>query len=98
MIRIVVLDKGFVSVGVYSQSADEVVLENAAVIRRWGTERGLGQIAEDGPTKSTILDKTPTERIPWHAVVKTIECNDEKWLEALGVDSAPKKAKKSKAG
>lgn len=96
MIRIVVLDKGFVSVGVFSRAGEEVVLENAAVIRRWGTERGLGQIAADGPTQRTILDRTPTERIPWHAVKKTIECNDEKWLEVLGVGE--KKAKKAKAG
>lgn len=83
-IRIVVMDKGFISVGVYKQTADEVVLESAAVVRRWGTTKGLGELAENGPTDSTILDKTPTERIPWHAVVKTIECNAKKWKKVLG--------------
>ncbi len=85
MIRIVVMDKSFVSVGVYSRVADGVVLENAHVIRRWGTERGLGQIAQDGPTSSTILDKSPRQEIPWHSVVKTIDCVEEKWAKALGL-------------
>lgn len=82
-IRIVVMNKGFVSVGKYRRDGDEVILENAAVIRRWGTERGLGQIAEDGPTAHTVLDKTPTERIPMHAVIKTIECVEKKWKKSL---------------
>jgi hypothetical protein len=93
VIRIVVLDKGFISVGVYSQTADEVVLDNAAVIRRWGSSNGLGEIAENGPTSSTILDKTPRERIPWHAVIKTIECKTENWLKHLGVTPEKKKKK-----
>ncbi len=85
MIRIVVMNKGFVSVGVYSKDGDEVILDNAAVIRRWGTERGLGQIAEGGPTDRTVLDKTPRERIPAAAVLKTIECNADNWKKALGL-------------
>ncbi len=84
MIRIVVLNKGFVSVGVYSKISDEVVLTNAAVVRYWGTTGGLGQLAAEGPQSQTKLDKTPTERIPWHAVVKTIECDDAKWIDVLG--------------
>lgn len=85
MIRIVVMDKNFVSVGVYTRVADGVVLENAHVIRRWGTERGLGQIAAEGPTSNTILDKTPRQEIPWHSVVKTIDCVEEKWKSVLGL-------------
>ena len=69
----------------HTRVVDEVVLENACVIRRWGTERGLGQIAADGPTRNTILDKTPTQKIAWHAVIKTIECDFEKWKEPLGL-------------
>ncbi len=85
MIRIVILDKGFVSVGVYSATATEGMLTNAAVIRRWGTSRGLGEIAEDGPTTSTVLDKTPTQRFPTHSVINTIECDQKKWKKVLGV-------------
>ena len=96
MIRIVVLDKSFISVGVYSRTIDGVQLTNANVIRRWGTERGLGQIAADGPTPATILDKTPTQEIPWHSVIKTIECDEANWRTALGLGDlgAPAKATK----
>jgi hypothetical protein len=91
VIRIVILDKGFVSVGVYAQGKDWCSLENAAVIRVWGTSRGLGQIAEEGPTSNTILDKTPKQSFPTHAVINTIECREEKWREVLGVTQVAKK-------
>lgn len=85
MIRIVVLDKSFVSVGVYSQGTDWCSLDNAFVIRRWGTTGGLGQIAQDGPTSSTILDKTPKQHFPVRSIIKTIECDKEKWKKVLGI-------------
>lgn len=89
-IKLVVMDKGFVSVGVYSRKGDEVTLKNAAVVRYWGTTRGLGEIAENGPTSNTKLDKTPDESIPWHAVIKTIDCVEEHWLKPLGVSKRKK--------
>lgn len=85
MIRIVVLDKGFVSVGVYSQGPEWCSLDNACVVRRWGTSGGLGQIAAEGPSDRTILDKTPKQHFPVKSIVKTIECNQEKWAKVLGL-------------
>jgi hypothetical protein len=90
MIKLVVMDKGFVSVGKYTKTKEGVKLEHAAVVRYWGTSRGLGEIAENGPTDTTRLDKTPTEMIPWHAVIKTIDCDESKWREALGIKKAKK--------
>lgn len=58
-------------------------LENCAVVRRWGTTAGLGQIAKDGPTENTILDATPPMSIPLTAIINTIECDAEKWREKL---------------
>lgn len=91
MIRIVVLDKGFVSVGVTKISKGFVTIDHAAVVRYWGTTRGLGEIAENGPTANTKLDPTPKQTIPVHSVVKLIDCVQEKWTQALGIKKAKKK-------
>ena len=90
MIRIVILDKRFVAVGLYKQGTDWCELDNAAFIRRWGTTRGLGEIAENGPTSNTVLDKSPNMEFPLHSVVNTIECVTEKWEKVLGIGAAPK--------
>lgn len=82
MKKIVILPRGWVVVGDFSLSEDMpgwCILENAAVIRRWGTTKGLGEIATNGPTKDTILDPTPTQTFPSHAVINTIDCVAKKW-------------------
>lgn len=57
--QIVVLNRGWVVVGDYSEKGDECTLANASVIRVWGTTKGLGELAESGPTSSTKLDTCP---------------------------------------
>ena len=84
-ICIVLMKDRFVSVGVFSETETHVILDNAAVVRYWGTERGLGQIAADGPTKNTVLDKTPRESIPKHAIIKMIDCDVKAWKKVLEV-------------
>jgi hypothetical protein len=78
-IRIVVAQRGWNLVGEYTLAGDEVVLANASVIRRWGTTRGLGQIAADGPTPETRLDPCGTVRIHKLAVVLTMDCDAGSW-------------------
>lgn len=84
--RIVVLQRGWVVVGeVDTETTEEVVLKNAAVIRRWGTTQGLGQIAGDGPTGNTMLDLVPLPlRFHPMTVVLSMDCNAEKWASRLG--------------
>lgn len=41
-VRIVIAQRGWVFVGRYSTDGDQVYLDNARVIRRWGTTAGLG--------------------------------------------------------
>lgn len=77
-VRIVVLQRGWVAVGRYSTEGDEVTLTDASVIRRWGTDKGLGQLRE-GPLKNTVLDKSGTVRAHRMAVVLTIDCEAAKW-------------------
>ena len=92
-ISIVVLDKGFVSVGVLSNSEDRTgwhCLDNACVVRRWGTTAGLGQLAMEGPQPQTVLDKTPRQSFPEHSIVKVIDCDEDKWAKVLGVKKGKK--------
>jgi hypothetical protein len=57
--QIVVLNRGWVVVGDYSEKEEDCMLSNASVIRIWGTTKGLGELAENGPTSSTKLDACP---------------------------------------
>ena len=57
-IKIVILQRGWVMVGFYTRLGDRCELRKAAVIRQWGTTKGLGEIAQNGPTSSTKLDPT----------------------------------------
>lgn len=79
-IRIVILQRGWVCVGKYIKSSnDECRLESASVIRVWGTTKGLGEIAINGPTKETKLDKCGTVRFHPLAEVASVDCNATKW-------------------
>ena len=72
--QIVIAQRGWVFVGDVTRTENEVVIENAAVVRRWGTTKGLGQLAKDGPTKETRLDPCPTVRIHPLAIVAAMDC------------------------
>ena len=74
MKQIVIAQRGWVFVGSVTRSENEVVIEDAAVVRRWGTTAGLGQLAAKGPTADTRLDPCPTVRIHPLAVVAMMDC------------------------
>ncbi|GAC1513432.1 MAG: hypothetical protein NVS1B16_05640 [Pseudarthrobacter sp.] len=82
-IRIVILQRGWIYVGSYSQEGDECMLTNAACIRIWGTTKGLTELCE-GPTSKTILDKT---RYPvrFHrlTVVADLGVKESEWKHIL---------------
>ena len=59
-IKIVFLQRGNVLVGRLSREGDMCTLSDASVIRRWGTTKGIGEIARGGPTESTVLDPCGT--------------------------------------
>lgn len=84
VLYIAVLQRGFVAIGhrTVLESGD-YVLTNAAVIRMWGTTKGLGEIALDGPTSKTVLDKCPP--IEYHPLtaIMHIRCSEEKWANKL---------------
>lgn len=79
MKKICVLDRGWVLVGDLKKDEDEYTLENAFVIRRWGTSEGLGELALNGPLKDTKLDKTPLVMFNKEHLIMTISCDESKW-------------------
>lgn len=78
-LRIVILQRGWVVVGrVYLEGAEYRITE-ASVIRNWGTDKGLGQIALNGPTPNTKLDACGEVRTHVLAVVAQMNCTETKW-------------------
>ena len=74
---IIVLDKGFVFHGDLVVEDGWFTIFNGHNIRRYGTERGLGQLALTGPTKDTALDPVPTVRGAMTAYFYHMECADD---------------------
>lgn len=77
--QIVILQRGWVVVGDYAEVKGECVLSNASVIRVWGTTRGLGELAENGPLSNTKLDPCPNVRFHPLTVIARMDVNESKW-------------------
>ena len=82
-IRIVILQRGWVVVGRFSQEGSNCKLTNASIIRVWGTTKGLGEIAINGPTSKTVLDKSPDIRFHELTIIATIDCVEATWITKL---------------
>jgi hypothetical protein len=76
---IAVLDRGFVYVGNVSHDGTWCVIRNARNIRYWGTTKGLGELAQNGPTEKTKLDVAGTVRAPARALIHLMETESSKW-------------------
>lgn len=83
-IKIVILQRGWVMVGRFERNGSDCKLRNASVIRSWGTTKGLGEIAKEGPTSNTKLDKTHgIVEFDYLTVVATVACEESAWKNAL---------------
>lgn len=80
-LKIVILDRGFVLVGHATVDGDWVTTTNASIIRRWGTTKGLGELAMNGPLRDTKLDPIGTVRSPLRALIGLVDCEAAKWPE-----------------
>lgn len=78
-IRIVILQRGWIMVGRYERNGYECKLTNAYNVRKWGTSKGLGEIAENGPTPDTILDPVPEVSFHKLTEIATLKCEESKW-------------------
>ena len=77
--QIVILQRGWVVVGDFAEVKGECVLANASVIRVWGTTKGLGELAENGPMTNTKIDPCPTVRFHPLTIIARMDVNEAKW-------------------
>lgn len=82
-IKIVVLQRGWVVIGRFERKGNDCKLYNAYIIRRWGTENGLGELAK-GKTDETVLDKCyGVVEFDYLTTILLINCEEESWKEIL---------------
>ncbi len=83
-VRIVILQRGWVMIGRYERNGDDCKLLSASVIRNWGTTKGLGELALEGPKKDTKLDPT-NGVVEFHRLteIATIQANEAVWAQHL---------------
>ena len=72
--KIVVCQRGFVYAGDVATVGDYIVIANAVNVRKWGTTKGLGELAAKGSLPDTKADATGTVRVHRLAVVSMIDC------------------------
>jgi hypothetical protein len=76
--QIVILQRGWVVVGDFAQSGSQCSIKNGHVVRRWGTTKGLGELATEGPRTNTVLDPIPEMTFHELTIVGRLACSD-KW-------------------
>ena len=74
MKKIVVMTSGWVVMGDVTEHNDQLTINDASVIRVWGTTAGLGEIALNGPTPTTVLDPAGVVEVYLPAVIMQIPC------------------------
>lgn len=78
-LHIIVLDRGFVYVGEIEITESFCVIRNAFNVRTWGTTKGLGELANNGPTNTTVLDSVGTIYAPMRSLIHLIKTEESKW-------------------
>ena len=69
------LERGWVVVGIPTQSDGQITLASASVVRRWGTSKGLGELAAKGALTGTKMDPAPEGiQFPASSVVVSFPC------------------------
>jgi hypothetical protein len=84
-LQIAVLDRGFVYVGLCVLADGMLTITDAQNIRRWGTTRGLGELALTGPTDKTKIDPAGTVRAPAAAVMHLLDCAPDGWAKLFAL-------------
>ena len=67
-------------IGDFEREGSECRLFNAFVIRKWGTTKGLGELAQKGPLSETVLDACfGVVEFDYLTVIATISVDESKW-------------------
>jgi hypothetical protein len=82
-INILVVEAGWVLVGEPFVGEKNIELQRAHVVRVWGTDKGIGQLALNGPTETTVLDKLGVAYVERSHLHFMIECDDKAWSKIL---------------
>jgi hypothetical protein len=82
-IKIVILQRGWVFIGRFSQVGSICKLTDACNIRTWGTTKGLGELAESGPTSTTKLDKVNDVSFHELTSIAVLDVDDKIWDKEL---------------
>lgn len=78
--QIIIAQRGWVFIGTVIADLDStVVIEQCKNIRRWGTTKGLGELAKDGPQPSTITDDMGRVELHPLSIVARIDVTSDKW-------------------
>lgn len=86
--RIVVVESGWVLCGDIVKTGDPVMddhhmtLHSANVITRWGTTKGLGELALGGPTTDSLVHPCGIAEIPHSKILFTLDVQPDqrsKW-------------------
>ena len=82
-IKIAILQRGWVFVGRFERKGNDCKLVDSLNIRRWGTTKGLGELAEKGKLENTVLDESGVIEFDYLTVVALLSCNQEVWEKIL---------------
>lgn len=83
-IKIVILQRGWILVGRFSRKGSDCKMTDASVIRNWGTTKGLGELAQSGPTGATKLDECfGLVEFDYLTMVASISCEEKVWEPKL---------------
>lgn len=83
-LEIVFLQRGNVVIGQSKSNGLIRTIGPGAVIRRWGTSQGIGQLQREGPTSETVLDRFDEVQTHEMGIVMTLPISDSsKWPEYL---------------
>ena len=78
-VQIAVLNRGWIVVGKVSEVNTKTTIQDASIIRNWGTRKGLGELAEQGKLPNTVLDSCPDVTVETCNIILLMNCNQSKW-------------------